>query len=157
MTRALLAALVTAGLLVSGCGGHEAKKADGDKDKGKDAFSRAADTKTCVDDAKAYAGTPPTNFAAGFPLPGGAVLFSVEDRGADGAIGTAVVKADLKQVLAVFNGQAQRQGYKITDGETETHDAEANWTGNGYRGRWAIRDSATCQGQVVIQLLSKKQ
>jgi hypothetical protein len=153
VTRTLLTTFALVGLLVSGCGG----KARHEGHTEKDSFERAADTKTCVADAKPYSGTTPTNFAKGFPLPKGAVLFDVEDRGAEGAIGTAVVEADLKAVLAVFNGQAQSQGYKITEGETETHDAEANWAGNGYRGRWSIRDSATCDGQVVIQLLSKKQ
>jgi uncharacterized lipoprotein len=153
----LVATVALVGLLTSGCGSETKHEGDKDKDKDKDSFGRAADTKTCVADAKPYSGTPPANFAKGFPLPKGAVLFDVEDRGADGAIGTAVVEADLKQVLAVFNGTAQDQGFKITEGETEEHDAEANWTGNGYRGRWSIRDSATCKGQVVIQLLSKKQ
>jgi hypothetical protein len=153
VTRTLLTTFALVGLLVSGCGG----KARHEGHTEKDAFERAADTKTCVADAKPYSGAPPANFAKGFPLPKGAVLFDIEDRGAEGAIGTAVVEADLKAVLAVFNGQAQSQGYKITEGETETHDAEANWAGNGYRGRWSIRDSATCDGQVVIQLLSKKQ
>jgi hypothetical protein len=149
----LTVAVLTLALLASGCGG----KTRQDKDAHTGSFARTTDTTTCVEDAKPYAGATPANYAVHFPLPAGAVLYDLEDRGTDGAIGTAVVRADLKQVLAAFNGEAQRRGYKITEGETETHDAEANWTGNGYRGRWSIRDSATCPGQVVIQLLSKKQ
>ena len=39
-------------------------------------------------------------------------------------------------------------------GETEAHDAEAEWKGNGFHGRWAIRESAKCSGETVIQVLS---
>ena len=124
----------------------------GEEDGGKE----AADTSTCVADARPYTGTPPAGFARSFPLPRGAVLFAVQDRGADGVVATAVVKASLRTVLAHLNGPAQAKGFKVTEGETEEHDAEANWTGNGYRGRWAIRDSAACPGEVVLQLLSKK-
>jgi hypothetical protein len=155
LTRTVVPVLATVCLVMSGCAGQAKSKAD--DAAGGDGFARAADTKTCVADASAYTRSVPANFAAGFPLPDGAVLYDVEDRGADGAIGTAVVRSDLRQVLTVFNVEAQAKGYKITEGETEKHDAEANWTGNGYRGRWSIRDSATCQGEVVIQLLSKKQ
>lgn len=155
MRRSHTLAVTAVCLLLSGCASSGTSKGDG-KDE-KDGFSRAADSTTCVASAKRYSGTPPANFAQGFPLPPGAVLFHVEDRGQDGAIGTAIVKASLKDVLTVFNGKAQAEGFKITEGETEEHDAEANWEGNGYRGRWAIRDSATCAGEVVIQVLSKKQ
>jgi hypothetical protein len=45
----------------------------------------------------------------------------------------------------------------VTSGETEEDDAEANWAGNGYVGRWAIKKSATCPGETVVQLLSQRQ
>ena len=59
-------------------------------------------------------------------------------------------------MTAQANGPTQDAGFKITSGETEEHDAEANWSGNGYRGRWAIKESAQCDGDVVIQVLSKR-
>jgi hypothetical protein len=45
-------------------------------------------------------------------------------------------------------------GVRITGGETEEDDAEASWTAPGRTGRWAIRTSATCPGETVIQVLS---
>ena len=127
-----------------------ASQEDGEKS------GEAADTSTCVADARPWKGTEPAGFARDFPLPPGAVLFGVQDRGADGVVATAVVKGGLRTVLAHLNGPAQAAGFEFTEGETEEHDAEANWTGRGYRGRWAIRDSTTCPGEVVLQLLSKK-
>jgi hypothetical protein len=152
--RARLTLLVLAPLLLSACGGQAEKEKESGSREG---FEKAADTQTCVADAKPFTGAKPAGYPQDFPLPQGAVLFNVEDRGDDGVIGTAVVKATLKDVLGVLNGQAQDDGFKVTNGETEEHDAEANWEGNGFRGRWAIRESAGCDGEVVIQLLSKKQ
>lgn len=153
MTRAL-ATLLLLTLTLVGCGSSDSEKKTG---KDKDGFSQAADTSTCTADAQAFTGTVPANYPKDFPLPSGAVLYNVEDRGNDGAIGTAVVKASLKDVLGVMNGTAQDAGFKVTGGETEEHDAEANWTGNGFRGRWAIRESAKCDGEIVIQVLAKRQ
>ena len=45
-------------------------------------------------------------------------------------------------------------GVTTEDGETEERDAEAEWKGDGFRGRWAIRASVTCSGETVIQVLS---
>jgi hypothetical protein len=69
---------------------------------------------------------------------------------------TGVTSTPFRKVLAALNGPAQRAGFKVTDGETEEHDAEANWVGNGYRGRWAIRESGSCPGETVVQVLSTK-
>ena len=156
MTALRAAALLLTALLLGGCGSGSASKA-AEPDAGEAGLGKAADTQTCVADAQAYAGALPADYPRDFPLPRGAVLFNVEDRGADGVIGTAAVEADLRAVLADLNGPAQEQGFEVTEGETEEHDAEANWEGNGFRGRWAIRDSASCDGEVVVQVLAKKQ
>ena len=157
-TAVLTLVLSLGSLLLAGCGsGSGGSDSSAEKAKEKARFEKAADTSTCVAGAKPYSGTLPADFPRAFPLPDGTVLFNVEDRGADGVIGTGVVKTGLEDALAVLNGKAQDDGFAISNGETEDHDAEANWAGNGFRGRWAIRDSATCDGEVVIQLLSKKQ
>lgn len=143
-------ALAAAGallLLPSACG---SKESDGGSD-----LSSAADTSTCVSGASQVSDFP-AGYPQDFPLPHGTVLFHVEDRGADGVIATGVTSTAFQDVLAELNGPAQQAGYKVTSGETEDHDAEANWTGNGYTGRWAIRESSSCPGETVVQLLSKK-
>jgi hypothetical protein len=140
-------------LAVSGCGG----KASSAGAPGPDAtgFSAAADTSTCLKDASPVTSTP-DGYPTGFPLPPGTVVFNIEDRGADGVIATGVTGTPFTDVLAAMNA-ASKAGYKVTTGETEEDDAEANWTGNGYTGRWAIKKSATCTGETVVQLLSKKE
>jgi hypothetical protein len=147
--RTIAGPLVTALLLLAtACGSHQSRDPDADQ------FSAAADTSTCVEDA-----TPVSSFPDGyphdFPMPTGTVVFHVEDRGQDGVIATAVTATPFHDVLKAMNN-AKRAGFAVTTGETEDNDAEANWTGNGYLGRWAIKKSASCPEQTVIQLLSER-
>jgi hypothetical protein len=153
VTRSLLAGSVVAGLLLlpTACGGDQDSEA-ADPDAG--GFSAAADATTCVDDATQVTSTP-DGFPADFPLPSGTVVFNVEDRGEDGVIATGVTATAFDDVLDAMNA-AKQAGYRVTSGETEEDDAEANWTGHGYVGRWAIKKSATCPGETVVQLLSKR-
>ena len=81
-------------------------------------------------------------------------MFHAEDRGADGTIVTGISTAPFEDVLAHMNGPVVDAGFTIEKGETEDHDAEAEWDGNGFRGRWAIRVSAQCPGETVVQVLS---
>ncbi len=81
-------------------------------------------------------------------------MFNTEDRGSDGTIVSAISSSGFEDILAFMNGQVVDAGYEVDKGETEEHDAEAEWSGNGFRGRWAIRESAKCSGETVIQVLS---
>jgi hypothetical protein len=141
---ALLASTLTA------CGGDEH---DGEN-SAEDSFSAAADLSTCRDDANPAATPYGDAFPEDWPFPPETVVFNAEDRGADGTIVTGISSAPFKQILAFMNQHVVGQGYKIEKGETEEHDAEAEWQGNGFRGRWAIRESAECQGQTVIQVVA---
>jgi hypothetical protein len=137
----------------SGSAGDQS--ADPDAGTSSDQFTAAADQTTCVADAKAVDSFP-DGYPSDFPMPAQTVVYSVEDRGEDGVVVTGVTDLAFKDVLAALNGPAQDAGYKATSGETEERDAEANWEGNGYRGRWAIRESAHCPGETVVQVLSSK-
>lgn len=147
LTAAGLAAVL---LLAPACG---AKK-DSEKEKDKKEFGTAADLSTCKADAKPVARPYPSGFPESWKFPPQTVVFNAEDRGKDGTIVSAVTSTPFKQVLAFLNGPVQAAGYKVLNGETEAHDAEANWKGNQFHGRWAIRESATCSGETVIQVLS---
>src|SRR5262245_12955254 len=155
MQRRLLAAPLVAALLfaLTSCSvGESDADADADgHDSDAGGFSAAADTDTCVADATADSSTP-DGYAASFPLPEGTVVYHVEDRGQDGVIATGVTATPFDGVLDAMNA-AEQAGFHVTSGETEEDDAEANWAGNGYVGRWAIKKSATCPGETVIQLL----
>ncbi|GCD90837.1 hypothetical protein [Nocardioides sp. LS1] len=149
----LLATLATAALLAgtAGCGSDSSNESD--KDPGEQ-FSSVADQSTCLADATAAATPWPDGFPGDWPFPAKSTAYNVEDRGTDGIIVTAVTGSAFKDVLEFMNKDVADAGYEVESGETEAHDAEAEWTGNGYRGRWAIRESAQCPGETVIQVLS---
>jgi hypothetical protein len=149
MRRGTAATVAAAALLLAGCG----SSGSGSEAKGKDVFEKAADRTVCVKDATAIS-TYPTGFPRDFPFPPSTVVYNAQDRGQEGVVLTGVTTLPFKQVLAALNGKAQAAGFKVTSGETEEHDAEANWSGNGYRGRWAIRESGSCAGQTVVQVLA---
>lgn len=132
---------------VAGCGESAAQKA------GEKSLEKAADRSVCSAEASAIDSVP-KGFPEDFPFPDQTVVYDAEDRGEQGVILTGVSKLPFKDVLAALNGPAQDAGFKITEGETEDHDAEANWSGNGYRGRWAIRESGSCEGETVVQVLA---
>ena len=124
------------------------------EDKEAEILDKAADPTTCLTQATAAPTPYPAGFAADWPWPGQSVVFNVEDRGDDGIIASAVTALPFQDVLAFLNGPVSDAGFVVSEGETEEHDAEANWSGNGYRGRWAIKESSTCAGETVIQVLS---
>ena len=146
----LVAALL---LLPTACGGGHDSDA-GATDPDHEGFSAAADVDTCLRDATAVTSTP-DGYPASFPLPTGTVVFNIEDRHAEGVIATGVTATPFEDVLKDMNA-AKRAGFTVTSGETEDDDAEANWTGHGFVGRWAIKKSATCPGETILQLLSKR-
>jgi hypothetical protein len=154
--RSAAAALAAAALLVStlgACGGtSEAQKER--EAKAKEGFSAAADLNTCSKDAKAASKPYGSSFPKQWPFPQQSVVFNAEDRAGAGTIVSAVSSAPFKDVLAFMNKDVVAAGFAIKDGETEAHDAEAEWAGNGFHGRWAIRESASCHGDTVIQVLS---
>jgi len=146
LKRLSLAGVVLAVLstfVLSACEDKEAKILD-----------KAADPTTCLAQATAAPTPYPAGFAAHWPWPDQSTVFNVEDRGGDGIIATAVTDLPFQDVLAFLNGPVSDAGFVVSEGETEEHDAEANWSGNGYRGRWAIKESSTCAGETVIQVLS---
>lgn len=135
-------------LLATACTSHVSS------DPAADRATAPADTSTCLDHAMTVSSFP-DGYPEDFPMPPGTVVYDVEDRGQDGVIATGVTATPFDDVLQAMNN-ARQAGYAVTSGETEENDAEASWTGNGYVGRWAIKKSATCPHQTVIQLLSKR-
>lgn len=149
--------LRTAGLLVTAammsaslvaCGGES------EADKEQVGTGAAADLSTCKDDAKAAARPYGDGFPTDWLFPPDTVIYKAEDRGAQGTIVSGVSTLAFRELLDFLNHDVVDAGFTIEGGETEAHDAEAEWKGNGFHGRWTIRESATCPGETVIQVLS---
>lgn len=145
----LVAAALMSTSLVA-CGGES----EAEKGNEKPGSGAAADLSTCKDEAKAAPPPYGDGFPADWAFPPGTVVYNAEDRGADGTIVTGVSSASFREILDFLNHDAVDAGFKIEKGETEDRDAEAEWQGNGFHGRWAIRESSACPGETVIQVLS---
>jgi hypothetical protein len=145
--------LTLAVLPLSACGGGRDDTATAAAETAAEA-GRAPDT--CVATAKPTAAPPSSVFPAGWPMPPSTVVTGSVPRDT-GVIVTAVTATSLGDVLAFLNGRVAGAGFTVTSGETEEHDAEADWAGNGFHGRWAIRESSACRGETVLQIFSAPQ
>jgi len=149
-------ALVGAAVLLAtlpACGSDSAS--DKNKEKAGEAqLEKAADRNVCAADAKPVATPYGGQFPDGWPFPQGTTVYDVEDRGDQGTIVTAISTAPFTSILHFLNHEVVAAGFEVESGETEEHDAEADWQGNGHRGRWAIRESAQCPGETVVQVLA---
>ena len=143
---------VAAVLALSGCGGSGGGTSA--EKESEPPGGVVGDTSVCV----AYASPAPSPYVGDFPedwpFPEGTVVHGTEDRGDSGTVITGVVASDFRDVLDFMNNDVVDAGFVIEQGETEEDDAEAEWSGNDYRGRWAIRESATCDGETVIQVVA---
>jgi hypothetical protein len=150
--QTVTALAVLAAATLSSCGGGES---DEDRAVEKQLRASGAPTPVCVDQVK-DAATVPAAFPADFPLPDGAVVYGAERRSGGRTIVYAVVDRDVKAVLQQLQDGMKGAGFTLTEGEVEERDAESNWTGNGYTGRWAIREVAGCPEQTSVTVLAAK-
>ena len=155
--RSTLGGVVTAAVLVAGLTGCGSDASADERTSGAHEFDKVADQETCLADATPADKPWPEGFPADWPFPEETATYNVEDRGSDGTIVTAVSGSDFADVLSFMNHDVVDAGYRIESGETEDHDAEAEWDGNGFRGRWSIRESAQCPNETVIQVLSARE
>jgi hypothetical protein len=139
-------------LLAAGCGSDSgSSSADASSSAAGTAESSGAErsgTPQTVDcPADAVAVDLPADFPA--PLPEGTVVVHVEQRSGDRTVITGVVPAAEKDVLAELQQSYPAAGLKLTEGETEEHDAESNFEGEDVAGRWGIRMIPDCSPEAT--------
>ena len=149
--RVLLTVALAASVVLTGCGGGESDKGQAAE---KQLAASGAPTPVCIDKATDVA--VPAAFPSAFPLPNGAKVYAVQQRSGGRTIVYAVVDRDVKVVLKELQTAVPAAGFTPSEGEVEARDAESNWKGNGYTGRWAIREIAGCTTQTSVTVLSAK-
>jgi hypothetical protein len=142
---------LTASVALTGCGGGDS---DAEKLHEKQLADSSAPTPVCVEQANEE--SVPASFPTAFPLPEGSKVYASQQRSKGRTIVYAVVDRDVKAVLKQLQADVPAAGFKLTEGEVEERDAESNWNGNGYTGRWAIREVAGCPDQTSVTVLSAK-
>jgi hypothetical protein len=89
----------------------------------------------------------PADFPA--PLPEGTVVVAVEQRSDERTVVTGVVPAAEPDALEELQQAYPDAGLTLTEGETEEHDAESNFEGEGVVGRWGIRALSDCEPEAT--------
>lgn len=147
--RAAVALALLAAAALSGCGGESEQEKEQEK-----LAAAEAPMPVCANDARPT--DVPASFPSAFPLPDGSVVYGSERRSGGRTIVYAVVPRDVKAVLGELQRSVPGAGFRLTEGEVEDRDAESNWTGNGFTGRWAIREVAQCPEQTSVTVLSAR-
>jgi hypothetical protein len=138
--------LAVAALLGAGCSGED------EEGKGALAVGQVASV-ACPSQATAV--KLPAGWAV--PLPTGSVPVDVRNSTNGRVIVTSVVPRAESDVLKDMQKAFASAGLKLTEGETEEHDAESNFTGNGLTGRWGIRELSGCNGPATrIDMVVRK-
>jgi hypothetical protein len=115
-----------------------------------------ANLPSCMQSLKAVT-IPDDGFPEDWPFPEGTVVTATEEVPGGGLAVTAQVGSDFEQVLPFMQKDLEDAGFVATNGEAEEDDAEATWSGNGYSGSWAIRQSDSCKGTTLMQVAAAKQ
>ncbi len=118
---------------------------------------QAADEGVCTAEATRLVPPYSEGFPPDWPFPPDTVVYNAENRADTGVIVTAVSSTAFQEILDFMNDDVVSAGFEIERGETEENDAEAEWKSTDYSGRWAIRKSATCDGETVIQVFAAQE
>ena len=127
--------------VVSACGG-------GDED--------ASGGPACMKDLTKASVPKDGTFPTDWPFPQGTVVTGTEKAPGGGVAVTAQVGAEFKDVLPFMQHDLEDAGFVATKGEAERDDAEAVWSGNGWTGTWAIKESDSCKGSTLLQVAAVK-
>jgi hypothetical protein len=107
--------------------------------------------------AKGEAVPPPDGFPAEFPLPPGTVVTAGSRPHAGQLVLAGLVPADLQDAASFFNESLPASGYRQGLGDSESNEAEAPFTGNGFRGKWKVNAIPGCPAAVALTLVLIRQ
>ena len=68
-----------------------------------------------------------------------------------------LVPADLQDAASFFDDSLRAGGYRQGLGDSESNEAEAPFTGHGFRGKWKVNSIAGCPEAVSLTLVLIKQ
>lgn len=155
LTALLIGAFTVASLTACGGGGSpEPTEGHAVEQESEATEVEAVDQSVCRADATAASDATAAGFPAEWAFPPATTVYDRENREGVGVILTAVSETPFQDILDFLNRDEVRAGFKITSGETEEDDAEANWTSADYTGRWTIRKSDACPGETVLQVFA---
>ncbi|MBI2708925.1 MAG: hypothetical protein HYX34_04435 [Actinobacteria bacterium] len=134
-------AVAVVGLAGSGCGGDS-----------KEGLSPVSAPATLCR-AKAPGKALPSGFPRDLPLPPGLIVVQTDARSGQRIVIEGVTERPFRETLRSLQRQLPAAGYRLEKGEVEPRDAESNFTGRRFTGRWGIRVVPGCTGRTSVSFV----
>jgi hypothetical protein len=104
--------------------------------------------------AKAGSTIPrPSDLPGDFPLPPGTVITSSQNPHPGQLLIGGVIPADLRGAAVFFSDELPSHGYELGFGDAEQGEAEAPFSGHGFRGKWKVNGILNCPNAVTLTLV----
>jgi hypothetical protein len=72
-------------------------------------------------------------------------------------IARGLAGGELDELAQFFSARLPEAGYRLGIGDSEAGEAEAPFTGHGYRGKWKVNVVPTCPGTILVTLVVIRQ
>jgi hypothetical protein len=89
---------------------------------------------------------------AGLPLPDGAVIDHTRKDAAGNTIYGGFVPGDVKGAKEYFERELPKAGYDLGEGDSEDHEAEMEFDGQGAQARLKVHDIANCPNALTLEV-----
>jgi hypothetical protein len=102
----------------------------------------------------ANAGSPvelPSSLAS-FPLPQGGVIDHTRKDVAGNTVYGGFVPGDIEATRDWYEEHLPKNGYEVKEGDSEEHEAEAEFEGHGVEARYKVRDVGDCDGALSLEV-----
>jgi len=94
----------------------------------------------------------PDRFPTGFPLPDGSVVREARDDGKTMNV-EALVPGAIRDVADRLLDDLPGAGYELGEGDSEEHEAESHFSGNGFDGFFKLNTIGDCDGANTLALV----
>ena len=133
---------------LSACGGSDGRGSEASRTQPARALP------ACAEKSPAVAG--PSGLPRDFPLPPGTRITTARRLSPSQLLIAGVIPADLQDTAGFFGDSLPDHGYQVGVGDAESGEAEAPFTGNGFRGRWRINEIPDCPALRLTLILIKQ-
>ena len=89
---------------------------------------------------------------AGLPLPRGSVIDHTRKDAAGNTIYGGFVPGDVKGAKEYFEQELPKAGYDVGEGDSEDHEAEMEFDGQGAQARLKVHDIANCPNALTLEV-----
>lgn len=86
------------------------------------------------------------------PLPAGSVIDHTRKDAAGNAIYGGYVAGDVKGAKDYFERELPKAGYDVGEGDSEDHEAEMEFDGNGAQAHLKVHDIDGCPGALTLEV-----